>query len=142
VPVQTGAGVAMNRRKRSGFTLIELLIVIGIIGLLASVLIAVLMTAMGKRDEQRAQYFITQAVPTAIADWQNKFSLGNNDFPRSPNIREGGDYIDGNAVLFEEFITKPIAAGEAPLISQDHYIEGEIGGKKVFLDPWGQPYVY
>lgn len=132
----------MKIRKTSGFTLIELLIVVGIIGLLATVLIAALITAIGKREESRAEYFIQQAVPKAISDWQDKFNLGNNDFPRSPNIREGGDYIDGNAMLFEEFITKPEAAGETAMISDEHYIEGEIDGKKVFLDPWGNPYVY
>lgn len=132
----------MTIRQKSGFTLIELLIVVGIIGLLATVLIAALINAISKREEQRAEYFIRQAVPSAITAWQDKFTLGSNDFPRSPNIREGGDYIDGNAVLFEEFITKPIAATGSAMISQDHYVEGEINGKKVFLDPWGHPYVY
>jgi prepilin-type N-terminal cleavage/methylation domain-containing protein len=132
----------MIRKQRSGFTLIEILIVIGIIGVLVAVLVTVLISARSKGDEYTAQHFVNNVIPSAIERWQDATSRGRNDFPRSPNMREGGDYIDGNAELFHELVTLPQSRDMMPFVPADVTIAGEVNGKRVFLDPWGNPYIY
>jgi prepilin-type N-terminal cleavage/methylation domain-containing protein len=132
----------MERSNRSGFTLIELIIVVGIIGILVTVLLAVLLSATGRGDESTAENFVKNIVPFAITEWQEETERGTGTYPRSPNIKGGKDYVDGNIELFDELVTKREKAGKAPLVAADHYDAGTHNGKPVFMDPWGNPYIY
>ena len=132
----------MRRSLRSGFTLIEILIVVGIIGVLVVVLLAVLLSASAKGEIAQAENFVNNAIPTAMQSWQDDNGKDNNTYPASPNLSEGEGYVSGNMELFKELITKPKSAGKDPYIGGDQYIEGEEGGKPMFLDPWHKPYIY
>ncbi len=132
----------MISARRSGFTLIEILIVVGIIGLLVTVLLAVLLGAVGKGDEHMAKDFVNNRIPTAMTTWQQKNGMGSSDFPRSPNMKDGKDYIDGNIELYLELIKKPVDGGEMPYVEDSGYTKGDHNGKPIFLDPWGNPYIY
>ncbi len=132
----------MKRSRRSGFTLIEILIVIGIIGLLVTILVAALLSATGAGQEGRARHFVNNVIPEAMLQWQDYNGKGSNDYPRSPNLREGQAYIDGNIELYNELVTKPDAAGKGAFVMAEHYDKGESKGKPLFNDPWGTPYIY
>lgn len=132
----------MRRSSRSGFTLIELMIVVGIIGILVVVLVAVLFNAMSKGEIKTAENFVSNVIPAAISKWQDETGKDNNTYPASPNLADGDGYWQGNAELYEELVTKPKNAGKDPYVKGDQYVEGEEGGKKVFLDPWHKYYIY
>ena len=132
----------MRRSLRSGFTLIEILIVVGIIGVLVVVLLAVLLTASGKGDVAKAENFVNNAVPNALQQWQNDNGKDSNTYPASPNLEDGEGYMSGNFNLYEELITKPEKAGKKAYIAEDLYVKGEEGGKPFFKDPWEKPYIY
>lgn len=132
----------MRRSLRSGFTLIEILIVVGIIGILVVVLLAVLLTASKKGEIAQAEYFVNNAVPQAMQKWQNVNGKNDNTYPASPNLTDGDGYVSGNIKLYEELITKPKKNGEGPYIEEDLFLEGEEGGKPVFMDPWHHLYIY
>lgn len=131
----------MTRRARSGFTLIELIIVVGIISVLAVVLIAVLLNAQSSGEVAKARNFANTIIPAAIGKWQEDVGKGTADFPRS-GINKEGTYYDGNALLYEELVTKPAKSGKGAYVGEDQYVKGEHNGKPVFLDPWNTPYVY
>lgn len=132
----------MRRSLRSGFTLIEILIVVGIIGILVAVLLAVLLTASGKGDIARAEYFVNNAVPQAMQKWQSDSGKDSNTFPASPKVADGQGYKGGIISLYEELVTKPEKAGKGAYIAEDLYDKGEENGKPVFLDPWHNAYIY
>jgi prepilin-type N-terminal cleavage/methylation domain-containing protein len=134
--------VKLPRSHRSGFTLIEILIVVAIIGVLVVVLLAVLLTASAKGEIAKAQNFVTNAVPTAMEKWQNDNGKDSNTYPPSPSLVDGKGYSLGNIELFNELVTKPTRAGKDPYISRDLIIEGQEGGRPVFLDPWNNFYIY
>lgn len=131
----------MTRRSRSGFTLIELIIVVGIIAVLAVVLIAVLLNAQSSGETAKAKNFVNTVVPAAIGKWQEDIGKGTADFPRSGTNKDGA-YYDGNVLLYEELVTKPAKSGKGAYIGDDQFLKGEHNGKPVFMDPWGNPYVY
>jgi general secretion pathway protein G len=130
-------GGRMARALRKGFTLIELLIVVAILGILVTVVLATVLYATSRGDVEKARNFMNQVIPAAMSAWQGEFGYPTNEFPRSPNLREG-EYFDGNAELYEELMKKPRAA----LVATDHFTEGNWNGRPVFLDPWGRPYIY
>ena len=132
----------MRRSSRSGFTLIEILIVVGIIAILVVVLLAVVLNARKKGDIGMAKNFATTAMAAAMEKWQQDNGKSANTFPPSPNISDGESYWQGNAELFKELVTEPKKNNKAPYISDDVYVEGEEGGKPVFLDPWNNFYIY
>ncbi|MBZ0135150.1 MAG: prepilin-type N-terminal cleavage/methylation domain-containing protein [Planctomycetes bacterium] len=132
----------MRRSLRSGFTLIEILIVVGIIGVLVVVLLAVLLTASKKGEIAQAEFFVNNAVPQAMQKWQNDNGKDSNTFPASPDLTDGDSYSRGNIELFNELVTKPIKAGKEAYIGNDLYVEGSEGGRPVFLDPWNRFYIY
>ncbi|MCA8915593.1 MAG: prepilin-type N-terminal cleavage/methylation domain-containing protein [Planctomycetes bacterium] len=132
----------MRRSTRSGFTLIELMIVVGIISILVAVLVAVLFGAMKKGEAAKARDFVNNVMPAAITKWQEESGKDSNTFPASPNIADGDGYWQGNAELFAELVTKPKKAGKDPYVKDDQYVQGEEGGKPVFLDPWNKFYIY
>ncbi|MCB9932206.1 MAG: prepilin-type N-terminal cleavage/methylation domain-containing protein [Planctomycetes bacterium] len=132
----------MRRSSRSGFTLIEIMIVVGIIAILVVVLVAVLFGAMKKGEIAKAEDFVTNVIPTAITKWQNDTMKDSNTYPASPGLSDGPGYWQGNASLYEELVTKPVAAGKDPYVKPEQYNEGTEGGKKVFLDPWMRYYIY
>jgi prepilin-type N-terminal cleavage/methylation domain-containing protein len=133
----------MKRRARSGFTLIELLIVVLIIAVLVVVLVAVLLAARGKGDVRMAQNFVDGVLTEAISRWQEDAHGGvTKIFPPSGMNRTGAWY-DGNAMLFDELVLKPEAAGKAPYLGKDQFARGPVSGRREgFIDPWGQPYIY
>lgn len=131
----------MRRSTRSGFTLIELMIVVGILGILVAVLTGFLLNAAAKGDESRAKDFVRQAIPAAMTRWQEEHKK-NNAYPPSPNLVDGSAYVDGNISLYEALVTEPQAKGQDAYISSDLYIAGDAKGKKIFLDPWNNPYIY
>jgi type II secretory pathway pseudopilin PulG len=118
------------------------MIVVGIISILVAALVAVLFGAMKKGEEAKARDFVNNVIPTAISDWQRDTGKDSNTFPTSPNATDGEGYWQGNAELFKELVTKPKKAGKDPYIKDDQYLEGEEGGKPVFLDPWNKFYIY
>ncbi|MBX3460317.1 MAG: prepilin-type N-terminal cleavage/methylation domain-containing protein [Planctomycetes bacterium] len=132
----------MISSRRSGFTLIEILIVVGIIGLLVTVLLAVLLAVAGKGPEHQAKDFVNNRLPAAMTKWQQESMMGSNDYPNSPNMRDGADYRDGNINLFDELVTKPQKGGKPAYIEDGAYIKGDHQGKPIFLDPWNNPYIY
>lgn len=132
----------MRRFARSGFTLIEIMIVVAIIGVLVTVLLAVLLSASEKGDVAKAKNFVNNVVPTAMTKWQQDMGKSDNTFPRSPNMTIGEDYWQGNAELYKAFVEEPVKAGKDPYIDKDHFIEGEKGGNKLFIDPWNNHYIY
>lgn len=132
----------MRRSSRSGFTLIELMIVVGIIGILVVVLVAVLFNAMSKGEIAKAKDFASNVIPAALTKWQDETGKDNNTYPASPNLVDGASYWQGNAELYEELVEKPKKAGKDPYVKDDQYVLGEEGGKKVFLDPWQKFYIY
>ncbi|MCC6466448.1 MAG: prepilin-type N-terminal cleavage/methylation domain-containing protein [Planctomycetes bacterium] len=131
----------MTRRARSGFTLIELIIVVAIIGVLAVVLVAVLLSAQGKGEIGKAEYFVKNVIPAAMGKWQDDNGKGDNEYPRSGRNSEG-DYVDGNPELYEALVTGPEKAGKGSYVPKDTFGEGEVKSKPGFLDPWNQPYIY
>lgn len=131
----------MRRSLRSGFTLIEILIVVGIIGVLVVVLLAVLLTASARGEVAQAEYFVNNAIPEAMLKWQNENGKDSNTYPASPNLADGDGYTAGNISLFEELITKP-AKKQGAYMTPDLYTERKEGGKSLFLDPWNNPYIY
>jgi prepilin-type N-terminal cleavage/methylation domain-containing protein len=131
----------MERSNRSGFTLIELIIVVGIIGILVTVLLAVLLSATGQGDRRKAENFVKNIAREAITEWQGTLR-GSGTYPKSPNLKGGKDYVDGNIELYNELVTKPEKAGKAPFVAAEHYDVDTRNGKPVFMDPWGNPYIY
>ncbi|MCC6149315.1 MAG: prepilin-type N-terminal cleavage/methylation domain-containing protein [Planctomycetes bacterium] len=132
------AAYSSNRR---GFTLIELMIVVGIIGVLVAVLLAVLMTARKKAKINEARNFVDTVVPTAITKWRDDKGKAGDKFPLS-GANSNNDLFEGNALLFNALISDPGRAGKEAYISTDAYHEGTERNKKVFLDPWENPYRY
>ncbi|MCA8912261.1 MAG: prepilin-type N-terminal cleavage/methylation domain-containing protein [Planctomycetes bacterium] len=132
----------MRRSSRSGFTLIEIMIVVGIIAILVVVLLASVLMARKKGDVGKAQDFCTSLIPAAITKWQGDNGKDSNTYPKSPSLGDGDGYWQGNAELFNELVTKPKKAGKEAYVPDDSYVEGEEGGKKVFLDPWNKFYIY
>lgn len=131
----------MTSSRRSGFTLIEILIVVGIIGLLVTVLLAVLLAVAGKGPEHQAKDFVNNRLPAAMTKWQEAAGV-NNAYPNSPNMRDGEGYLDGNINLFDELVTKPQKGGKPAYIEDGAYIKGDSNGKPIFLDPWNNAYIY
>lgn len=133
---------SINRSTRSGFTLIELMIVVAIIGILVAALVAGLLLAVAKGETAKAKDFVTNLIPAAITKWQADSNVDSNTYPASPKLTDGDSYFLGNAELFKELITDPKKAGKTPYLTDEQYMEGEEGGKPVFLDPWNKPYIY
>jgi general secretion pathway protein G len=131
----------MVRSRRSGFTLIEIMIVVGIIGLLVAVLLTVLLSASDKGDVGKARNFCNTLVPSAIEKWQEDNGQDRHSYPATPKMAPGVD-AEGNKILYEEFVTRPDKSGKGAYITADNFTEGMIDGKKVFLDPWNNPYIY
>lgn len=131
----------MVRSSRSGFTLIEIMIVVGIVGLLVVVLMAVVLAASEKGEVGKVKNFCNQLVPTAMQKWQEDNGQDRNTYPATPKMAPGPD-AEGNKLLFEEFITRPNKTGKGAYFSVENYTEGMIDGKKVFLDAWHNPYIY
>ena len=132
----------MKRRDRSGFTLIELIIVVGIIGVLVTVLLAVLLGAVGSGDEGTAKNFVENIIPKAIEDWRSANGKSDAAYPLSPGVRGGQDYIDGNVELYKELVQNPKDAGKEPFVGDEHYLHGTHNNKGIFKDPWDNPYIY
>jgi len=132
----------MRRSARSGFTLIEILIVVGIIGILVVVLLAALLMARKKGDVAEAKNFVAKAVPTAMTMWQELNNKSDNDYPASPELADGDNYVRGNIELYKELILDPKDKGKDPFIPENQYREGEENGKPVFLDKWNNFYIY
>jgi prepilin-type N-terminal cleavage/methylation domain-containing protein len=133
----------MKRSARSGFTLIEIMIVVGIIGILVVVLLAVLLNARKKGDVAKAENFVSVAVPQAMKQWQTDNGKNDSTYPYSPDLTDGDAYSRGNIELFKELITDPKnRAGGKEYIEASAYLEGTEGGKPVFLDPWNNFYIY
>jgi prepilin-type N-terminal cleavage/methylation domain-containing protein len=131
------------RRSKSGFTLIEILIVVAIIAVLATVLLGVVLATMGRGDTALARNFVNNVVSEAISTWQQDNGHSSNQYPPSPNMRPGGAYTEGNAELFAALILEPERSNRAPYIGEDHYARGvDAAGRPVFVDPWGNPYIY
>jgi prepilin-type N-terminal cleavage/methylation domain-containing protein len=78
-----------------GFTLIELMVVLGILGLLASIVIA---NAKDFRDDAGQAAFVTSG--TMFADAARRFHLRTGEYPedsRSGDLPTGfGDYVEAN----------------------------------------------
>jgi prepilin-type N-terminal cleavage/methylation domain-containing protein len=132
----------MKRRDRSGFTLIELIIVVGIIGVLVTVLLAVLLSATGAGHEKTAMNFVDNIIPDAIEKWREANGKSEAVYPRSPNLKNGKEYVEGNVELYIELVKKPEDAGKEAFVGKDHYTLGDHNGKGIFVDPWGTPYIY
>jgi prepilin-type N-terminal cleavage/methylation domain-containing protein len=136
------AGGSMKRSARSGFTLIEIMIVVGIIGILVVVLLAVLLNAAKKKETSVAENFVTNAVPEAMKKWQDDNGKNDSTYPPSPNLVDNDKYFVGNNELFAALITEPKGRGKDPYIEPSAFGEGTENGKPVFLDPWNRPYIY
>ena len=133
----------MARSARSGFTLIEIMIVVGIIGILVVVLLAVLLNARKKGDVAKAENFVSVAVPQAMKQWQTDNGKNDSTYPASPDLTDGDGYSRGNIELFKELITEAKGRkGGKEYIEDSAYVQGEEGGKPVFLDPWNNFYIY
>lgn len=129
----------MRVRSRSGFTLIELLIVVAVIGLLVTVLAAVLLGAFGKGKEAEARNFMDNIIPQAIQKWADANGKPNRCPPSGTNP---ADPIEGNSKLYKELVANPREAGNTAYLDMTGVSEGKEGGNTVFLDPWGTPYMY
>src|SRR6267143_1688495 len=82
---------ACRRPKRAGFTLIELLIVVAIIGLIASIAIPNLMSALNKAKQTK-----TMADIKAIGSALETYAVDNNTYPKGlsdANAQALGQYL-------------------------------------------------
>lgn len=132
----------MNSRVRgAGFTLIELLIVVSIVLVLAGVLTGALIMALSKGEESKARNFVDKAIPNAMEKWQDAMGKSSNTYPPSGRNLPGR-YYDGTKILFEQLVTKPNKKDKPAYVDPDSFLEVDEGGKPVFQDPWGNPYIY
>ncbi len=106
--------------SKKGFTLIEVLVVVVILGILATLVVPKIM----ERPEQaRRMKAVIQ-----IKNFETALKLFKLDNGFYPSTEQG----------LEALVQKP-ATGKIPRNWRE---EGYLEGKKVPLDPWGNPYIY
>ena len=118
-----------DRSNRSGFTLVELLVVIGIIGLLASLMVPIAGRAASGSKKRKAQMeanSLKVSVQQYYQDhhfmpWTEKSKVGDDKWAQT----DTSAWMD-------------ILQGENAL--KKNYFAAKIDDNGKFLDPWGKPY--
>ncbi|MGC6455392.1 MAG: prepilin-type N-terminal cleavage/methylation domain-containing protein [Coraliomargaritaceae bacterium] len=154
--------VRNSRRSRRGFTLIEILLVIAVIGILASITFGVSNGIRGAQNRARAKSELA-----VLAQSIEQFKLRKGDYPWT----QGGEVAEetllkallgwkefersGADTDFEDITDVP-SDGPKSFIDTAQFLVSSVDNPDrdlptentarpdglVFMDPWGEPYVY
>jgi len=110
----------MKTRPTHAFTLVEILVVLAIIGLLVGVLVTNTDKVFGRSQTAVAGIFVQETIKVPMVSYR----------------RDMGDY-PSTAEGLQALMARPAAKAER---WHGPYLESK--GKKLPVDPWGEPYLY
>ena len=120
----------ISRKNAHGFTMVELLTVIAVIGILAGLLLAAVMTAKGGATRKTAQAFIM-----SISSHLEAYETEYGELPPG----EGG--TDSAESLYKA-LTRDDGALEPFALKKEQIIDSDGDGEYEVSDIWGTPLSY